>query len=78
MTLGSTEGYRDMAQELGDPIPDGYEEGDFGNVPEVFLDMTDYLRGKIDALTRHIKESDKASRSAANTASCLANGIKPD
>ena len=53
-------GVRDACRELGDPVPNGYEEGDSPLVSEEGLDLREYLRGQVVAIIDHIKRANRA------------------
>ena len=49
-----------------------------GPVNLALIDLLVDLTNKIDALEDAVKRIDRTASRAANVASCLANGIKPD
>ena len=61
MTLQSwrsfVQGVRETAVELGDPVPDGMEEGDVAPADEDRgeLDRHEYLRGQVRAIIGHLR-----------------------
>ncbi len=49
------QGRREASLELGDPVPSGYEERFCPEVDEEHLDLTEFLRGQVQAIIDHIK-----------------------
>lgn len=79
------QGFREAAQQVGVAVPPGMEAGDSPDVEKDSLDRLEYMRGQVSAMlqavcnqSREIASLKAGVSQAANVASCLANGIKPD